>query len=148
MKCCASRLKIVPGLLVLVATFGAGYLAASYFGPPAPPAVTVSATGLHYIDLVEGQGVTPKLGQTIVVKYMGWLENGKELDMHALGSPAEFVLGPALIPGWNEALQTMKVGGKRRMTLPPHLAYGPIGRRPDIPGDATLIFEVELLGVK
>jgi peptidylprolyl isomerase len=149
MKCCASRLKIFPGLLVLVATFGAGYLAAWYFGPPAAPTVVVSASGLKYIDLVEGQGATPKLGQTIVVNYTGWLENGKELQiMRSLGSPSEFVLGPGLIPGWNEALQTMKVGGKRRITLPPHLAYGEAGNFSNIPPYATLIFEVELLGVR
>lgn len=146
MKRYASRLKVLPGLLIFVATFGVGYLVTSY---NSGPAVVVSASGLRYIDLVEGQGVTPKLGQLVRVHYIGWVENGREFNnSYKLGRPSEFQLGPALIPGWNEALQTMKVGGKRRIILPPSLAYGEAGRGPEIPPNATVIFEVELLGIR
>ena len=149
MKCFLSRLKILPGLMVLIGTFGIGFLAAWYFGPPAAPTVKVSASGLGYTDLVEGQGETPQLGQLVSVHYIGWVENGKEFNnSYKLGRPAEFQLGPGLIPGWNEALQTMKVGGKRRIILPPSLAYGEFGRGPDIPPSATLVFEIELLAVR
>ena len=149
MKRYASRVMVLPGLLVLIATFGTGLLAAWYFGPPAAPAEVVSLSGLKYIDLVKGEGATPQYGQFVSVHYVGWLENGREFNnSYRLGRPAEFSIGPALIPGWNEAIQTMKVGGKRRIILPPSLAYGPTGRPPTIPPNATLIFEVELLGVR
>lgn len=106
-------------------------------------------SGLKYTDLKVGDGRSPRLGQTVRVNYTGWLENGKEFDSSLKhGGPAEFALGPGLIPGWNEALQTMKVGGKRRIVTPPSLAYGTRGSPPNIPPNATLTFEIELLGVK
>lgn len=106
-------------------------------------------SGLRYTDLKVGDGRSPKIGQSVQVNYTGWLENGKEFDSSAKhGGPAQFSLGPGLIPGWNEALQTMKVGGKRRIITPPSLAYGPRGNPPNIPPNATLTFEIELLNVK
>jgi hypothetical protein len=110
-----------------------------------------TASGLKYTDLQVGDGPSPKLGQTVKVHYIGWLENGKEFNnSHKMGNgqPVEFTMGPGLIPGWNEALQTMKVGGKRRLVLPPSLAYGTRGSPPNIPPNATLTFEIELLGVR
>lgn len=108
-----------------------------------------TASGMKYADLKVGDGATPRLGQRVQVHYTGWLENGREFDSsHRRGQPADFQLGPGLIPGWNEALQTMKVGGKRRIILPPALAYGPAGKPPDIPPNSTLTFEIELLGVR
>lgn len=108
-----------------------------------------TASGMKYADLKVGDGATPRLGQGVQVHYIGWLANGKEFNnSYKLGRPAEFSLGPGLIPGWNEALQTMKVGGKRRIILPPSLAYGPAGKPPDIPPNSTLTFEIELLAVR
>lgn len=147
-----SRIQVLPGLVVFLVAFAVGNLAAFYTGssgPPAAPAGVVMASGLKYVDLVEGHGASPQLGQIVRVDYIGWLENGREFEnSYKLGTPYEFPVGPGLIPGWNEALQTMKVGGKRRITIPPHLAYGTRGRPPAIPPNATLIFEIELLGVR
>lgn len=108
-----------------------------------------TASGMKYSDLKVGDGATPRAGQGVQVHYIGWLENGKEFNnSYKLGRPAEFQLGPGLIAGWNEALQTMKVGGKRRIILPPALGYGPAGKPPDIPPNSTLTFEIELLAVR
>ena len=108
-----------------------------------------TASGMKYVDLKVGDGATPRMGQGVQVHYIGWLANGKEFNnSHKMGRPAEFSLGTGLIPGWNEALQSMKVGGKRRIILPPSLAYGPTGQPPTIPPNETLTFEIELLGVR
>lgn len=106
-------------------------------------------SGLKYEDLKVGDGASPTTGQTVTVHYIGWLANGKEFNnSRKLGRPAEFEMGEGLIKGWNEALKTMKVGGKRKIIVPPELAYGAAGRRPEIPPNETLTFEIELLGVR
>jgi peptidylprolyl isomerase len=109
-----------------------------------------TASGLKYTDLTVGTGATPQKGQTVTVHYTGTLENGKKFDSSVdRGVPADFRIGVgAVIKGWDEGLMTMKVGGKRRLVIPANLGYGPSGRPPDIPGNSTLIFDVELLGVK
>ena len=109
-----------------------------------------TASGLKYTDLVVGTGATPQRGQTVTVHYTGTLENGKKFDSsYDHGAPSDFAIGVGrVIKGWDEALMTMKVGGKRHLVIPAKLGYGRDGRPPDIPGNSTLIFEVELLGVK
>lgn len=140
------NLKIVViVLIVAVAASAVAYVIANR--GQAGNEVTTSS-GLKYTDLKVGDGATPRMGQTVKVHYIGWLENGREFNnSYKGGAPVDFALGPGLIPGWNETLQTMKVGGKRRIVLPPSLAYGAPGRPPTIPPNATLTFEIELLGV-
>ena len=116
----------------------------------AAPEIT-TASGLKYQDLKVGDGATPQMGQTVSVHYVGKLANGTEFNNSrkmGTGQPIEFKIGPGLIPGWIEGLQTMKVGGTRRLMIPSNLAYGPAGKPPTIPPNANLDFEIELLGVK
>ena len=109
-----------------------------------------TASGLKYVDLVQGTGATPRRGQTVTVHYTGTLENGRKFESSRdRGVPADFRLGVgAVIKGWDEGLMSMKVGGKRKLIIPSDLGYGPMGRPPNIPGNSTLIFDVELLDVK
>ena len=107
-------------------------------------------SGLKIEELRLGTGAAPRPGQTINVHYIGWLANGTEFNnSHKAGAPVDFKIGTGdVIKGWDEGLITMKVGGKRRLTIPSALAYGPSGRPPLIPPNTDLVFEVELLGIK
>ena len=108
-----------------------------------------TASGLGYVDLKVGKGAQPEKGQTCVVHYTGWLTNGKKFDSSVdRGKPFTFPIGRGrVIKGWDEGVATMRVGGKRKLIIPPHLGYGNRGAGGVIPPEATLIFEVELLEV-
>jgi peptidylprolyl isomerase len=110
---------------------------------------TTTESGLKYYDLVPGTGETPKAGQTVVVQYTGWLEDGTQFDSSIdRGEPFSFQLGAGgVIPGWDEGVSTMKVGGKRQLVVPASLGYGDQGAGNVIPPGATLIFEIELISV-
>ncbi len=109
-----------------------------------------TATGLKYYDLQAGTGDTPTAGQTVVVHYTGWLEDGTQFDSSVdRGEEFSFQLGTGgVIPGWDEGVSTMKVGGKRQLVIPPDLGYGASGAGSAIPPNATLIFEIELIGIQ
>ena len=108
------------------------------------------AEKLQIEELVLGTGAEALKGKTVSVHYTGWLTDGKKFDSSKdRGQPFQFPLGRGhVIRGWDEGVQGMKVGGKRKLTIPPDLGYGPQGAAGVIPPNATLVFEVELLGVR
>jgi peptidylprolyl isomerase len=136
-------------------------LALGLLGATAPAAfaideskATTTLSGLKVIDTKVGTGATPKTGQTCTMHYTGWLfengEKGKKFDSSRdHGQPFSFKIGVGqVIPGWDEGVSTMKVGGKRTLIIPAELGYGARGAGGVIPPNATLIFDVELLGVQ
>jgi FKBP-type peptidyl-prolyl cis-trans isomerase len=109
-----------------------------------------TASGLIYEDTIVGAGAEAKAGDHVVVHYTGWLTNGSKFDSSKdRNDPFQFPLGRGhVIKGWDEGVQGMKIGGARKLTIPAHLGYGARGAGGVIPPNATLVFEVELLGIQ
>ncbi len=109
-----------------------------------------TASGLKYEDIQAGSGAEAKSGQKAKVHYTGWLKTGEKFDSSLdRNEPFEFTLGAGqVIKGWDEGVEGMKIGGKRRLTIPSALGYGARGAGGVIPPNAELIFEVELLGLR
>ena len=111
---------------------------------------TTTASGLVIDEITPGEGAEAQVGRTVSVHYTGWLTNGSKFDSSVdRNEPFDFPLGRGyVIRGWDEGVAGMKVGGKRKLTIPPELGYGARGAGGVIPPNATLVFEVELLGVR
>ena len=111
---------------------------------------TTTPSGLIIEEITIGEGATASAGQQVTVHYTGWLTDGEKFDSSKdRDDPFQFALGAGrVIQGWDEGVQGMKVGGTRKLTIPPALAYGKRGAGGVIPPDATLVFEVELLDVE
>jgi len=117
-------------------------------GTDDPDLKPIGTQGLKYRDLKEGTGPECPKGATVVCHYTGWTTNGKVFDSsRKRGEPTEFSLNQ-VVPGWQQGIPGMKVGGVRKLVIPAALGYGAQGRPPSIPGGATLIFEVELVAIK
>ncbi|MBN1310351.1 MAG: FKBP-type peptidyl-prolyl cis-trans isomerase [Anaerolineae bacterium] len=110
----------------------------------------ITSSGLEYIDLQTGTGATPRRGDTVQVHYTGTFPDGRQFDSSRdRGTPFSFRMGMGeVIQGWDEGVALMKVGGKAKLIIPPGLAYGAQGASGVIPPNATLHFEVELLGIE
>ena len=110
---------------------------------------TTTASGLVIEEVLVGEGAEAGAGQTVSVHYTGWLTNGSKFDSSKdRNDPFQFALGRGhVIAGWDEGVQGMKIGGTRKLTIPPALGYGARGAGGVIPPNATLVFEVELLGL-
>lgn len=109
-----------------------------------------TASGLKYVDEKLGDGPSPQQGQVVSVHYTGTLQDGTKFDSSRdRNQPIEFPIGTGrVIKGWDEGIMSMKVGGKRKLIIPPNLAYGPGGIPGVIPPNSTLLFDVELMAVK
>ena len=137
---------LLLGLLALVVIAGVAYY---WYNRGSSGTEFTTASGLKYVDEVVGTGASPTTGQTVSVHYTGTLTNGTQFDSSRGRAPLTFRLGvDPIIKGWVEGIMSMKVGGKRKLIIPPDLGYGPTGRPPKIPGNATLLFDVELVDVK
>jgi peptidylprolyl isomerase len=142
-------LPVVISLSLLILAFGCGK-GSKKPGEAGIGDTVKTASGLQYVDLKFGTGASPQNGQTAVVHYTGWLTNGRKFDSSKdRNEPFKFPIGQGrVIKGWEEGVASMKVGGMRKLIIPSDLAYGDRGAGGVIPPGATLVFEVELLGVE
>jgi peptidylprolyl isomerase len=153
--------RLLAGAMILVAAVAVAQTAPAKpkvkVVPPntnAPTRVTGDGvktdSGLQYWEIRVGNGEVAKEGSHVRVHYSGWLTTGKKFDSSVnRGQPFDFTIGNGeVIKGWEEGVAGMKVGGKRQLRIPPELGYGADGSPPDIPANATLIFDVQLLGVQ
>jgi peptidylprolyl isomerase len=148
-------MKTAFAVVTLALAVGTGAVFAATPAPDAPHTAKVgqkmtTPSGLEYVDETIGTGAMPVAGQHVSVLYVGTLQDGTKFDSsvdpHA---PFTFQIGRGeVIPGWDEGVMSMHVGGKRKLIIPPQLAYGSRGAGGVIPPNATILFEVELLGVK
>ncbi len=150
-----SPLAGLLGLLILVAVaaggdYGFTRAQASASSSAGEPGLITTASGLKYKDLVIGTGSAAKAGDTLVVNYTAWLEDGTQIHSNQQdGKPYEFLLGKRkVLPGLDEGAMGMRVGGKRKLIVPPALAYGDTGASQIIPPNATIIYELELLAIR
>lgn len=118
--------------------------------PPVSGELVFTQSGLGIIDIEVGTGASPEPGDGVAVHYTGWLSDGTKVESSLdTGAPLEFIIGAGnVIKGWDEGVLDMRVGGKRRLIIPPELAYGEEGRPPIIPPNAELTFDIELLVFK
>jgi FKBP-type peptidyl-prolyl cis-trans isomerase len=153
--------RLLAGAMILIAAVAVAQTAPAKpkvkVVPPntnAPTRVTGDGvktdSGLQYWEIRVGNGEVAKEGSHVRVHYSGWLTTGKKFDSSVdRGQPFDFTIGNGeVIKGWEEGVAGMKVGGKRQLRIPPELGYGAGGSPPDIPANATLIFDIQLLAVQ
>ena len=144
------RLSLSKGFLMVLIGCTLSLTMVSYSAFAEGKETVTTPSGLQYVDLVVGSGQVAKSGSTAVVHYTGTLTNGKKFDSSKdRNQPFSFGLGAGrVIKGWDEGVEGMKIGGTRKLIVPPHLGYGARGAGGVIPPNATLIFEVELLDLR
>lgn len=137
--------RLAAGLVAVTVLMG---LAACDSSEECSQEEVVTSSGLRYVDVECGDGAEATRGDSVTVHYTGTLENGEEFDSSVGGEPFPFKIGGGdVIAGWEEGVPGMRVGGTRKLTIPPELGYGESGYPPVIPPNATLEFEIELLEV-
>jgi FKBP-type peptidyl-prolyl cis-trans isomerase FkpA len=140
-------MRLVVAVVALGAALGCASAGGGGGGGAGGPKHVALPSGLELEDLEVGSGPEAGAGKTIIAHYTGWLTDGTRFDTSKGGEPLVFKLGTGMvIKGWDEGIAGMKVGGRRKLTVPARLAYGAKGKG-SVPPNATLVFEVELLGV-